>query len=97
MARFVKHGVFRDGNGKIVASGTVVVSKTGETAATTDIYEASSGGSAVTSITTGTDGTFIFYVDDTGTLTTGQKFRITLSKTNYQTKTFDDILIIGFT
>lgn len=95
MARFIYQGTFKDQSGKIVPSGTISVYESGGTTAA-NVYTASSGGSAVNSVTSdSTDGSFSFYVD-TDDYSRDQKFRITLSKSNYKSKTYDEIVIPGF-
>ena len=61
--RYSQHGTYKDGNGKVVTSGTIsVFLADGTTAAS--IYTAESGGSAVNSVTSdSTNGTFVFFVD----------------------------------
>lgn len=90
MARYIYNGVFKDGNGRVVTSGTISVYLAGGSTAA-NIYAASAGGSAVNSVTSdSTDGSFVFYVDDTD-YAANQLFKITLSKTNFTSKTYDDI------
>lgn len=95
MARYIYQGTTKDGNGKVVDSATVSVFLNGTTTAA-DVYAASSGGSAVASVTSdSTDGSFLFYVDD-GDYAVTQRFKITISKTNYTTKSYDDIVIYPY-
>ena len=92
MARYIYQGTFKDQNGKVVTSGTISVFEADSTDVA-NVYVAQSGGSAVNSVTSdSTNGSFVFYVDD-GDYTTSQKFKITLSKTDYQSKSYDDINI----
>ena len=92
MARFILEGTWRDGKGNPIKSGTVYVYLAGTTTAAS-VYAASTGGSAVNSVTTdATTGGFSFYVDN-GDYANTQKFKITFSKTNFQTKSYDDIKI----
>jgi hypothetical protein len=91
MARFKYQGVWTDGNGRRIDSATVSAYLAGtDTAAS--VYTASSGGAAVNSVTTDTSGLYEFWVDDTN-YTQEQLFKITMSKTNFQSKTIDDIEI----
>ena len=97
MPRFKYQSHFVDGNGSVVVDGTVTVSLTGTGTAAT-IYAAESGGSALSGGQTtsdSTDGSFSFWVD-TGDYGLTQEFRIVLSKTNYSTRTYDDIKIFPY-
>ena len=89
--RHIYQNHFKDGNGRVVSGGTISVYLAGTTTVA-NVYAASSGGSAVNSVTSGTDGAFSFYVDDTEY--SDQKFKIVLSATNYTTKTYADIAIL---
>ena len=83
MARRPISGVARDGAGNIVASATVTLTvSTGGAAAT--CYAAKTGGSVLTggATTTGSDGTFTFWVDD-GDHALITIFVVTSSKTGY--------------
>jgi hypothetical protein len=83
----------RDGHGHVILDGTVSVYLAGTTTAA-DVYEASTGGTAVNSVTSSsTDGTFAFYVD-LDAYDAGQLFKVTLSKAGYSTSTYDDIAVI---
>lgn len=82
-------GVFRDGAGKIVASGNVSVYLAG-TSTAASIYTSSTSTSAVNSVTTGTDGTFTFYIDRFD-YDRNQLFKISLSKSGYTTKEYDNV------
>jgi hypothetical protein len=87
MARRPISGVARDGVGNIVASATVALTVyTGGAAAT--CYAAQAGGSALAggSTTSGTDGSYVFWVDD-GDHAVLTVFNVTASKTNYTTIT----------
>lgn len=86
MARYGIEGHYVDGNGKVVPSGTVQLFEAGTTTAA-NFYEASSGGSQVTSTTTDSAGKFEIYVDDSD-YDSNQKFDIKLSKTNYQSQLY---------
>ena len=91
MPRYIKQGIFQDGQGNIVASGTISVYLADGTTVVS-VYAAESGGSAVNSVTSGSDGSWLFWVDDADYAHT-QKFKLTLSKTNYITKSYDDVVI----
>lgn len=93
MARYAYKGTMRDGHGHVILSGTVSVYLAGTTTAAS-VYTASSGGTAVNSVTSSaTDGTFEFYVDESD-YGYGQLFKIVLSKGGYTACTFDNIEII---
>ena len=89
--RSAKHGIYRDGNGKVVGGGTMSLFEAGSITAA-NFYAAASGGVTLTTTTTGDDGTFVIYVDEDD-YNTGQLFKIRLSKTNYLTKEFDHLPI----
>lgn len=92
MARYKYQGTFKDGNGRVVVSGTISVYLAG-TSNVASIYAAESGGSAVNSVTSdSTDGSFILWIDDTD-YAANQRFKVSLSKTNFTAKTYDDIEI----
>ena len=91
MARYVYQKHVHDGNGKVISSGTVSVYLAGTTTPAS-IYAAVSGGTAVNSVTTDSTGLFTFYVD-TGDYGATQNFKIVFSKANYQTQTYDNVMI----
>lgn len=94
--RYIYQKHFTDQAGNIVASGTVTVYNASTTALAT-IYSSSGSTGAVSgsAVTTGTDGFFNFWVDTTDyTYTSQSKFKITLTKTGFTAKTYDDIEII---
>ena len=92
MARYIFQGVHRDGNGRVILSGTCSVFLAGTTTPA-DVYAASVGGTAINSVSCSpTDGSFLFWVDD-GTYSLTQRFKIVLSKANYTTATYDYIFI----
>jgi len=92
MARYKYQGVCKDGNGRVIVSATITVYLAGGTTAAT-VYAAESGGSSVGSVTSdSTDGSFSFWVDDTEYAAT-QRFKISISKTDFTTKTYDDLEI----
>jgi len=77
----------------VIFGGTVSVYLAGTTTAAS-IYTASSGGTAVNSVTSSsTDGTFEFYVDESS-YGYGQLFKVVLSKAGYTATTFDNLEII---
>ena len=89
--RYSFKSVARDGAGNIVTSATVNIYLAGTTTAAS-VYEAYTGGTAVSSVTTGTDGVFEFYIDDTDYAGT-QQFKIVISKSNYSSITRDYLTI----
>lgn len=89
--RYNFKSVARDGAGNIVPSATVSVYLAGTTTAAS-VYAAYTGGTAVSSVTTGTDGVFEFYIDDTDYAGT-QQFKIVISKSNYSSITRDYLTI----
>jgi hypothetical protein len=92
MARHIYQGTFKDGNGRVVTSGAISVYEAG-TITAANIYTASAGGSAVNSVTSdSTDGSFLFWVDEAD-YSPVQLFKIVLSKTNFTSKTYDDIQV----
>ena len=94
MARFPFESTLTDQQGHIIASGTVTVSLTGTSTVAT-IYAASSGGSALTggAITTGTDGSFSFWVDEAD-YARSQRFRLVLNGgAEFANRTLDDVTV----
>lgn len=91
MARYIYQGTFRDGLGRVVSSGTVsVYLENSSTAA--NVYTAASGGTAVNSVTSSSDGSFVFFVDYAD-YDADQHFKITLSKTDFTSKSYDYLSI----
>jgi len=92
MARYAYTGVFKDGSGKIVPSGTVTIYLAGTTTLAS-VYTASSGGDAVNSVTSdATNGSFTFYADRT-VYASNQQFKLVLSKTGFTSQTYDNIQV----
>jgi len=90
MSRYICQGTTRDGNGRVIISATVSVYLAG-TSTAASIYTASSGGTAVNSVTSSsTNGSFTFYVDGADYART-QLFDITVSKSGYETKTWSNV------
>lgn len=96
MARYIYSGTTRDGAGKIISAATIAVYLAGGTTAAS-VYAAYSGGTAVNSVTSSTDGTFTFYVDDSDYTAGSQKFKIVVSKTGYSSQTYDYVSIYDLT
>jgi hypothetical protein len=90
----------KDGNGAVIGTsttsdataGTISVYLAGTTTAAT-VYTASSGGSSVGSVSTDANGYFYFWVDDTE-YASSQLFKITLSHADFETKEYDNLIII---
>ena len=91
MARYPYQDTVRDGAGRIIASATVTVVDA-DTSNTSTMYDAKTGGSVITSITTNSRGYFIFYLDDSDYLS-GDLFDLAVTKTGYDTQTYPDILV----
>ena len=91
--RHIYQSAAKDGMGRIIPSMTVSVYRAGGTTAA-NVYTASTGGSPVTSVTTAADGSFAFYVSDSD-FSLNQKFKITLTKTDFATKSYDNITIFA--
>jgi len=93
MARYSYQGFTTDGSGRAIESATVTVYEAGTTTGAT-IYTAASGGSADadSAVTSDSSGYFQFFVDS-GDYSTAQGFDITITKTNYNTTTLEDVTI----
>jgi microcystin-dependent protein len=91
MARYKLQGIARDGAGNIIADASVSVYLSGTTT-DASVYEASSGGTAVNSVDTDDEGFYYFYVDSSDYVFS-QNFKVTISKSGYTSKTFDEISI----
>jgi len=91
--RYIYQNVVQDGRGNFVASATVTVTLAGGTTKAS-IYSALTGGTVDADgiITTGTDGTFTFYVDEAN-YSHSQQFRIVWSKSGFTSETWDYIQI----
>lgn len=95
MARYKYEGVWIDGAGNAIASGTVSVLLANSTTAATCYSSAT--GAALTGGQTTTDaaGTYSFWVD-TSDYNRGQKFKVSIAKTNYNDFEEDYICVPGF-
>ena len=91
--RYIYQNVVQDGRGNFVASATVTVTLAGGSTKAS-IYSALTGGTVDADgiITTGTDGTFAFYVDEDD-YSHSQQFRIVWSKSGYTSEIWDYIQI----
>lgn len=95
--RFVYQKNFLDQAGNVVSNGQATVFNANSTVLATIYSSSGSTGTVAGSvINTGTDGFFNFWID-TADYSVGNKFKITLSKTNFTAKTYDDIEIISTT
>jgi len=92
--RYIKQGIARNGVGTIVPDATISVYLAGTTTAAS-IYAASSGGTAVNSVTSGDDGGFTFYVSRTD-YEWDQLFKVVISKTGHDPSTWDYVSIFPY-
>ena len=96
MARFKMSGLWQDGQGAVVASGTITVYLAGTTTLAT-AYNAETGAALTGSATTtNASGVFHFWIDD-GDYAGTQKFRIIGTKTNFanlDNEQTDDLVIL---
>lgn len=91
---------FKDGNGRVVGTattsdgvaGTISIYLAGTTTVAS-VYTASSGGTAVNSVSTDTHGHFYFWIDEND-YTIPQKFKIILSHSDFESKTYDNLDIL---
>lgn len=91
--RYYYKGLFRDGSGHPVLSGTASVYLAGTTTVAS-VYTTAVIVTAVNSVTSSTtDGTFEFYVDESD-YGFGQKFKVVLSKSGYTSQTYDNLEIL---
>jgi len=91
--RFPMYGIHRDGNGRIIQEGLIAVFLAG-TVTPASIYTTLTSVTVVNSVTSGTDGAFLFFVD-TNDYPKSQLFKMILSKTGYTSDTIDDINIMA--
>src|SRR3990167_6682466 len=93
MARHIYQQHFTDQFGSVISSGTVTVYNANSTVLAT-IYSSSGSTASVSgsAITSGTDGFFNFWVD-TADYSVTSKFKFTLSKVNFTSKTYDDVAV----
>jgi len=91
--RNIYQNVCRDGAGKIIASATVSVFLY-NTATAASIYTTLAGATAVNSVTSGTDGSFTFYVDRTDYVPE-QCFDLVIAKSGYTSVTLTNIDVSG--
>jgi hypothetical protein len=81
-----------DGNGKIIQSATVTITLADTSTPPTALYEAKTGGSAITTgvITTDSTGFGVAYLDDAD-YPIGTEVDITISKANFTTTYLYDV------
>lgn len=91
MSRYIYQGHFKDQSGNVVASGRVTVYEAGVNTLA-NVYEADSGGTAVNYVTSDSYGYFKFYVDTTDYSAT-KRFDIVLTKSGFQSQTYEDVVI----
>jgi len=85
-------GLFRDGSGHPILSGTVSVYLAGTTTAAS-VYTSLASATAVNSVTgSATDGTFELWVDRFD-YDQDQQFKLTLSKAGYTSQTWDNVSV----
>ena len=94
--RYPYSGFTKDQNGRIIQSAIVSVYLAGSSTAAS-IYAAETGGTAVNSVTSDSNGKFSFWVDD-GNYAVTQKFKISVSKAvsnvaSYGPVDIDDVVI----
>ena len=89
MSRYAFHGTSKDQNGRVVELATVSVYLAGTTTPAS-IYTASTGGTAVNSVTSAANGQFHFYVYS-GDYLFNQTFKVVITKANYETVTLDNV------
>lgn len=85
-----------DGNGSVIQEATINIYLAGSTTAAS-VYAASSGGTAVNSVESDSNGYFYFWVEgyDDGVGYTGEQlFKLIVSKTHFGNKTLDNIEIL---
>ena len=91
--RHIYQSTSADAKGNIIPSMTVSVFLE-NTITAANVYAASSGGSPVNAVTTSDTGSFSFWVDD-NEYSLNQKFKITLTRTGYITKSYNNISVFS--
>jgi len=94
MTRQIYQGSWKDGSGSVISGGSVTVYLANTTTLAT-IYTSITGGGADTDsvIVSDAEGKFVFYIDEAD-YEGDQLFKLTLSKTGYQSKNYDYINIL---
>lgn len=86
MSRYACNGICKNQGGQVIGGATVSAFLAG-TSTPASVYVASSGGTAVNTVTSDSaNGSFLFYIDTTD-YAPSQTFDIVFSKTNYNTTT----------
>lgn len=91
--RHIYQSTSGDARGNVVPSMTVSVFLENTTTAA-NVYAAATGGSPVNAVTTANDGSFLFWVDDND-YSLNQRFKITLTRTGYITKSYNNISVFA--
>lgn len=86
-------GIARSTGGAVLASATVTIYLAGTTTPAS-VYEASSGGASVASVTTDTYGRWTFYADVADYPFT-QQYKVVATKDGYDTITLDNIFLLA--
>ena len=84
-------GVYRDGAGNVVKSGTATIYLAGTTTPA-NVYKTATATTAVSTLTTSAVGKYTFYVDRFE-YDAEQTFKIVLSKTGYTSATYDNVAV----
>jgi hypothetical protein len=82
-------GIARSTGGAVLGSATVTIYLAGTTTPA-NVYEASTGGASVTSVTSDSNGRWTFYADTTDYAFT-QEYKVVVTKDGYSTITLDNI------
>jgi hypothetical protein len=82
-------GTARDGTGRIISGATIPIYLAGTNTLAT-IYETEAGTTGVNFTTSGTDGSFLFYVDRFD-YDMEQQFKIVITKSGYTSHTYDNV------
>lgn len=91
MSRYIFQGTFRDGLGNIISNGLVLVFLAG-TSTPASVYADDSTSTSVNYVSTDDYGHFEFYVD-TNDYLTSQMFKVTLRKSGFEDRSYDDIIM----
>jgi len=91
MARYKFQSHLRDGNGKVISEGTVLVYDAGTTDFAT-IYTVSSGGTSTDRVETSSTGFFYFWLDS-GNYSSGDRVKLVCSKYGFSSQTYDEVFV----
>ncbi len=93
MGRYVYQNYFTDRSGNVIDAANVSIYNANSTVLAT-VYSSSGSGTAISNsvVTTGVDGFFSFWVD-TADYGPGQRFKFTPAKTNFTSRTYDDVVV----